>query len=51
VNLDDIQVKVHHVAGGGGGGGGGEALGPPHLFAGVYSALENLLSGVFDLKL
>jgi hypothetical protein len=51
VNLDAIQVKVHHVAGGGGGGGGGEALGPPHLFAGVYSALENLLSGVFDLKL
>ena len=25
VQIDAIQVKVHHVAGGGGGGGGGEA--------------------------
>ncbi|HEX9608829.1 MAG TPA: hypothetical protein VGA06_01295, partial [Candidatus Paceibacterota bacterium] len=49
VNLDAIQVKVHHVAGGGGGGGGGEALGPPHLFlANVYKVFERLFGGMFE---
>ncbi|OGZ13762.1 MAG: hypothetical protein A2942_02200 [Candidatus Lloydbacteria bacterium RIFCSPLOWO2_01_FULL_50_20] len=44
VNVDAIQVKVHHVAGGGGPGGGGEVLAPYFRnLAGVYKAGQNLI--------
>ena len=52
VQIDAIQVKVHHVAGGGGGGGGGEAsviVGFEEVKSSIMSIVENIIMGFKDI--